>query len=102
MTICASCKHDESRHIKYPADLHPCKDCLYCKGFVESSIELRFNVDVAGGHSHVAVFVGPDRSHLAKCGDIVFRNEEWDLIAARIHLITEDGRIITTVSRSLT
>jgi hypothetical protein len=35
----------------------------------------------AGGHTHVRVFAGPDADHRAMCGELVFTNEEWDLLA---------------------
>lgn len=31
-----------------------------------------------GGHTWVGVFAGKDEDHRAKCGDLCFRNEEWD------------------------
>ena len=43
-------------------------------------IRFRFRYEVAGGHTHVRVFAGDTLSAgatLGKCGDLVFRNEEW-------------------------
>lgn len=39
---------------------------------------LRFYYRQAGGHTHVRVFCGPSGQTAGKCGDLVFRNEEWD------------------------
>ncbi len=30
-----------------------------------------------GGHTHVRFFAGKGAASLGKCGDLVFRNEEW-------------------------
>ena len=38
----------------------------------------KFNHELLGGHVHIAVFSGPDKDHLGKCGDLVMRAEEWD------------------------
>ena len=34
-----------------------------------------------GGHTWVKVFAGKDARHRGKCGDLCFRNEEWDLLS---------------------
>lgn len=39
---------------------------------------IRFRHQQAGGHVHVRVFVGPDVDHLAKSGDLAFREDERD------------------------
>jgi len=31
-----------------------------------------------GGHVHVQVFAGNNPDALGKCGDLIFREEEWD------------------------
>lgn len=41
---------------------------------------LRLRYRQAGGHTHVRVFCGEAGFTLAKCGDLTFRNEEWDEI----------------------
>lgn len=44
-------------------------------------IRFRFRYEVAGGHTHVRVFAGDSVSvsaTLGKCGDLCFRNEEWE------------------------
>jgi len=37
----------------------------------------RLRYKVLGGHTHVRFFAGQGDSSLGKCGDLVFRNEEW-------------------------
>lgn len=37
----------------------------------------KLNHELRGGHVHIAVFSGPDKDHLGKCGDLVMREEEW-------------------------
>ena len=37
----------------------------------------RLRFDEQGGHTHVRVFAGKGAAVLGKCGDLVFRNEEW-------------------------
>lgn len=32
---------------------------------------------VAGGHTHTRWFAGKGSCSLGKCGDLIFRNEEW-------------------------
>lgn len=34
-----------------------------------------------GRHTWVGVFAGKDEDHRSKCGELAFRNEEWDLLA---------------------
>lgn len=65
-------------------------------------LSLRFRVEVAGGHTHVAVFAGPDQDHRALLGNLVFLNEEWKLLEPRIGKLTTDGVIDTTVSWQIT
>ena len=38
----------------------------------------RFRFKVQGGHTHVRVFAGKEPGSPGKCGDLVFRNEEWN------------------------
>ena len=40
-------------------------------------MEFKFYYDVLGGHTHVQVFAG--EKSLGKCGDLCFRNEEWEV-----------------------
>jgi diadenosine tetraphosphate (Ap4A) HIT family hydrolase len=42
-----------------------------------------------GGHTWVKVFAGKDADHRAKCGDLCFRNEEYDLMAPGLAALTE-------------
>jgi len=37
----------------------------------------RFKFKEEGAHTHVRVFAGKGTLSLGKCGDLVFRNEEW-------------------------
>lgn len=39
----------------------------------------KFVYKVAGGHTHVAVFAGKAAASLGKCGQLTFRNEEWEV-----------------------
>lgn len=39
-------------------------------------MKFRFRYKIAGGHVHVRVFAGTGDT-LGKCGDLVFREEEW-------------------------
>lgn len=43
---------------------------------------VRYRYRLLGGHAHVRVFAGKDFDHLAKCGDLVFRLEEWAALVA--------------------
>lgn len=38
----------------------------------------RLKYEVLGGHTHVRVFAGKGSLSLGKCGDLCFRNEEWE------------------------
>ena len=40
-------------------------------------MKFRLRYEVIGGHTHVRFFAGKSSSSLGKCGDLVFRNEEW-------------------------
>lgn len=62
-------------------------------------LELGFRVEVAGGHTHVAVFGGPDEDHRAKCGDLTFTNAEWDLLEPELVGLTTSGHVGTVVTR---
>ena len=37
----------------------------------------RFRFEELGGHTHVRLFAGTGPGSLGKCGDLVFRNDEW-------------------------
>jgi len=39
----------------------------------------RLRYKILGGHTHIRVFAGQGEASLGKCGDLVFRNEEWEL-----------------------
>lgn len=42
---------------------------------------IRYRYKVLGGHTHVRVFCGESPDHtLAKCGDLTFRNEEFETL----------------------
>lgn len=43
---------------------------------------VRYRYRLLGGHAHVRVFAGKDFDHLAKCGSLVFRLEEWAALVA--------------------
>jgi hypothetical protein len=51
---------------------------------------------LAGGHVHGDVFMGPDAEHLANCGRLVMRVDEWALfvgwlqLAGRTRVLRED------------
>jgi hypothetical protein len=38
---------------------------------------IRFDATIRGEHAHVRVWAGPDREHLALCGRLCFRMQEW-------------------------
>ena len=38
----------------------------------------KFRHMLLGGHVHVQVFAGNNPDALGKCGDLIFREEEWD------------------------
>jgi hypothetical protein len=44
----------------------------------------RFRYQVQGGHTHVRMFAGKSVPALGKCGDLVFRNEEWNEFLAEL------------------
>lgn len=44
----------------------------------------RFYYHKAGGHVHVRVFAGKGTFSLGKCGDLCFRDYEWDHFRAGI------------------
>lgn len=62
-------------------------------------LELAFRTEVRGGHTHVAVFAGKTEASRGKCGDLVFRNEEWETIQPRLVWMTEDGVIAYVIHR---
>jgi hypothetical protein len=52
-------------------------------------LSIHFMPEQQGGHTWVAVFAGKDADHRAKCGDLAFRNEEWELLADYLHQIND-------------
>jgi hypothetical protein len=59
---------------------------------------LRLYPERRGGHTHVRVFAGTEAAakgkSLGKCGDLVFRNEEWaafQAVLARVPGAVIDG-----------
>ena len=56
-------------------------------------MKFRMYYRILGGHTHVRVFAGKGET-LGKCGDLVFRNEEWDAFVMRmtgVEFIQEAG-----------
>ncbi len=53
----------------------------------------RLRWEVQGGHTHVRVFAGKGASSLGKCGDLVFRNEEWKDFLAELDRRPPGGAI---------
>jgi hypothetical protein len=45
----------------------------------------RFRYEVLGGHTHVRLFAGRGTLSLGKCGDLVFRNEEWHAFVKEVN-----------------
>jgi hypothetical protein len=45
----------------------------------------RFRTSVKGAHTHVSLFAGKGTLSLGKCGDLVFRNEEWAAFVEEIN-----------------
>lgn len=56
----------------------------------------RFRYTEQGGHTHVRVFAGKGAASLGKCGDLVFRNEEWIEFTAHlgsgVEVLPEDAQ----------
>lgn len=51
---------------------------------------IRYRYKVMGEHTHVRVFCGESPEHtLAKCGDLMFRNEEFQEIKAGVGVVCE-------------
>jgi len=46
-------------------------------------VKFRLRFRVLGGHTHVRVFAGKGET-LGKCGDLVFRNEEWEAFVRQL------------------
>lgn len=44
----------------------------------------RFRYKTQGGHTHAVLFAGNTVGGLGKCGDLTFRNEEWDTFCRAI------------------
>jgi len=59
-------------------------------------LSVLFRYEVLGGHTHVAVFAGKDEDHRGKCGDLVFRNEEWHLFQPV--LVAADRTVLSAVA----
>jgi hypothetical protein len=56
----------------------------------KKAYKVRMYYEVLGGHTHVRVFAGSATSHgLGKCGDLIFRNEEWEAYMATKNPIVE-------------
>ena len=56
-----------------------------------------FRYQVQGGHTHVRVFAGPHENALGKCGDLTFRNEEFNIF--KIETETEIDLLATSIDR---
>lgn len=65
-----------------------------------NSLSVHFRKRVLGGHTHVEVFAGRDEHHRGKCGDLVFRNEEWELLEPV--LVAADRTILSAVAIEIT
>lgn len=53
----------------------------------------KFRYLTQGGHTNVRLFAGPHQGALGKCGNLAFRNEEWDRFRAALE--NNDGSIDT-------
>lgn len=54
----------------------------------------RFRWQEQGGHTHVRVFAGTEGSaSLGKCGDLVFRNEEWTDFLIEMNQLPLDANV---------
>ena len=53
----------------------------------------RLRYKVLGGHTHVRFFAGKGSLSLGKCGDLVFRNEEWDAFIQELNRRPPGGSI---------
>lgn len=45
---------------------------------------LKFKTRQLGNHTHVHVFAGKDTETYGKCGNLIFRKDEWDAFARAI------------------
>jgi len=54
----------------------------------------RFRFEILGGHTHVGLWAGRREAALGKCGNLVFRNEEWDEFRKAIALAALAPRMI--------
>jgi hypothetical protein len=57
----------------------------------------RLRFQELGAHTHVRVFAGKGTFTLAKCGDLVFRNEEWAEFQKNLYRFMEAGSDIEVV-----
>jgi hypothetical protein len=60
---------------------------------MENKTLFRFRYKIQGGHTHVGVFAGPGKLSLGKCGDLVFRNEEWNDFLSELYPMPPGGSI---------
>ena len=58
-----------------------------------------FRYQVQGGHTHVRVFAGPHENALGKCGDLTFRNEEFNIFKTETETETETDLLATSIDR---
>ncbi len=50
----------------------------------------RMRFEVLGGHTHVRFFAGGSAMSLGKCGDLTFRNEEWEAFVKELNRCPPD------------
>lgn len=62
----------------------------------------RMKYEKLGGHVHVAVFAGKGTRTLGKCGDLVFREEEWEEFQKNLFQFLMPGSDIEVVPKEQT
>jgi hypothetical protein len=62
-----------------------------------SPCRVRFRFIEKGAHTHVRVFAGFGVGSLGNCGNLVFRNEEWQAFAAALVYIRNSILLIEIV-----
>jgi hypothetical protein len=57
-------------------------------------VTVRFRYRVRGGHTHIRVYGAMEGKTPSKCGDLIFRNEEWEefrkLLDPSVQVVEED------------
>ena len=76
------------------------RDFLANRPPIKEPISVHFRAETLGGHTWVTVFAGKDADHRAKCGDLRFRNEEWQALRSELAAMPYTGAITVKLSES--